>query len=165
MRMTLQLALAALTAALAGTPAQSATEVSFVKPERFRDADVAGALGEIRRHLERLGGRLDPALTLRIAVLDVDLAGREPFGQGPLAPRILDGVSWPSIEVRYTLTRGGKVIASGKDQISDRTFDMRPEITSSSSDPLRYEKAMLDRWFERQFAAYRADQSSPARRR
>ena len=44
-------------------------------------------------------------------------------------------------------TRGDKVVASAEEQLSDINY-LTPRNRYSSGDPLRYEKAMLDRWFE-----------------
>ncbi len=50
--------------------------------------------------------------------------------------------------LRYTLSRGDQVLASGEDRLVDMNFMMSVNIYASS-DPLRYEKAMLDDWFDK----------------
>ncbi len=57
-------------------------------------------------------------------------------------------ITWPRMTLRYTLSRGDQVLASGEDRLVDMNFMMSVNIYASS-DPLRYEKAMLDDWFDK----------------
>ena len=138
----------------------SAVEVSFVHPERYSDATLGQGYGakarepvlrNIRAHLEGLGARLKPGQTLRIDVLDIDLAGRFEWWR-PYAynVRILSGVTWPRIAVRYTLQEEDRTLVAAEESISDLNYQTRMAV-SLSSDPLRYEKAMLDDWFRTRF--------------
>jgi hypothetical protein len=58
------------------------------------------------------------------------------------------------MRVRYVLSEGRKVIASGEELISDHFYLSRYGM-ASSSDPLRHEKSMLDDWFRQKFSAGR----------
>ena len=109
---------------------------------------------DIEQHLQRLAERGLPASdTLAIEVLDIDLAGRfEPlrFRSGSDV-RIVRDIASPRIDLRYTLRRGDQLVASAEERLVDLTFLM---VTNRypSEDRLRYEKAMLDDWFEKRFA-------------
>jgi hypothetical protein len=80
-------------------------------------------------------------------VTDVDLAGRFEWWR-PYAydVRILRDITWPRIKLRYALADGGRTVLSAEEQISDLNYLMNAGVRSSS-DPLKYEKAMLDDWF------------------
>ena len=86
MRIAAVLLLSGLAVAALSQTAGAAVEVSFVHPERYTDAAFGHGYGDkarepvlrhVREHLELLGARhLKPNQTLRIDVLDIDLAGR-----------------------------------------------------------------------------------------
>lgn len=148
-------------------PAATANvSVEFVDPEHYADVELdgrgtkarEGALKEIRSHLESLAGRyLKPNQTLRIDVLDVDLAGRLEWWHAPLNDtRYFREVTWPRIELAYELREGEKTILSATEKLSDRNYLMQPQLRSSV-DPLEYDKAMLDDWFRARFAASAPD--------
>lgn len=135
--------------------------VTYVQPERYADAgysrsfaserDRAEVQRDIEQHLQRLAERSLPAGdALRIDVLDIDLAGHfEPWRfQGSSDVRIVRDITWPRIKLRYALTRGGHATASAEEQLADLNYLMSIN-RYSSSDRLRYEKAMLDDWFEK----------------
>ncbi|MDM0074691.1 DUF3016 domain-containing protein [Variovorax sp. J2P1-59] len=157
-------AVAAMLSAGACAAVQAADlSVVFVQPENFRDAvyshpygserERAAVLRDIERHLRELADRgLPPGDSLRIEVLDIDLAGWfEPFRTRSYGDvRILRDITWPRIKLRYTLTRGDQVVASAEEQVSDLNYLMTVN-RYSVSDRLRYEKAMLDNWFDRRF--------------
>ena len=146
------------------TPALAATSsltVSFVHPERFVDAgyshsfasekERAQVLRDIEQHLRRLGERsLADGDALEIEVLDIDLAGRfEPFhSRFGSDVRIVRDITWPRIKLRYALTRGDHTVAGAEEWVTDMNYLMSSN-RYSSSDRLRYEKAMLDDWFEK----------------
>lgn len=158
------LALSAITvlsaqSALATPPAGTLT-LTFVHPETYTDAayrsdygsgkDRAQVMNDIRRHFDKLAARyLPPGYALSIEVLDVDLAGHfEPWRSQAYHVRIVRDVTWPHMTLRYEL-RGsdGAVIGSGEQRIADQTFNMGVNIYDAT-DRLRYEKAMMDRWFD-----------------
>jgi hypothetical protein len=146
--------------ALAARPAAAAVEVSFLHPEGYTDAgryDGAkadpGTLDALKRHLRRLGERgLKPGQTLKIEILDIDLAGRfEPWHAAAYDIRFLRPITWPRIALRYELNDGNGTVSGAEETLADLNYQMRTSA-ASSSDPLRYEKAMLDGWFKRRFA-------------
>lgn len=165
--MTKRFSLTALALSLLVQPAWAVSNLSvvFVDPEKYSDAsysssfssatDRADVQQEIEAHLGRLSERyLAPRDSLKIEVLDIDLAGRiEPLrartGGGDM--RVVRDISWPRMTLVYTLTRAQQFTARREEVLSDPNF-----LTSfnrySSGDRLRYEKAMLDRWFKESFS-------------
>lgn len=146
-------------AAVSGA-AQAAMVVTFEHPETFTDASASSnrgpsraTLAEIDRHLQQLGQRyLKPGQALTVTVLDVDLAGEyEPWRVAQMDTRIMRGVTWPRIKVRYALEEAGQVRLSAEETVSDMNYLMRAN-PGFPSDSLRFEKAMLDDWFHVRFA-------------
>ena len=138
--------------------------VVFVNPEKYSDAsysssfanaqDQADVQRDIEQHLQGLAERALPSGdSLKIEVLDIDLAGRvEPFRSRVGADvRVVRDISWPRMELRYTLTHGGQATASREERLSDLNY-LSSFNRYSSGDRLRYEKAMLDDWFAERFA-------------
>ncbi|NRF70118.1 DUF3016 domain-containing protein [Aquincola sp. S2] len=143
----------ASTAALAGT-----VEVQFVEPDKYADArdglhrreDVMKAFAD---RLKQLGEkRLPPSQSLRIEVLDIDLAG-DAFPRVALRDtRVLRGrADWPRMHLRYTLREGDKVLKNGEEHISDMNYLMSTRLWKD--EPFPYEKRMLDQWFSERIAA------------
>jgi hypothetical protein len=144
------------------SPCYAAVTVVFVHTESYSDASLYngyGAKGQepalrgIREHLERLGARyLKPGDRLEVEVLDIDLAGRFEWWR-PYAydVRILRDITWPRMKLRYVLEKNGRRVACPGEFVSDRVYLMNAAMRSSS-DPLRYEKSMLDDWFRARIA-------------
>lgn len=146
-------------AALAGS-AQAAVVVTFKEPDKYVDAgrqwDREDFLTEIERHLQQLGERyLPPNQTLKIEVLDIDLAGDERFRPRFGADiRVLKGrADWPSVHLRYVVEGAGKPGDTREETVSDQNYLMHP-ITRPER--LSYEKRMLDKWFKARFASREA---------
>jgi hypothetical protein len=150
-----------LPASLGATAAE--LSVTFVQPDRYQDAAYsrpfpaerqrAEVQRDIEQHLQRLAARyLAPDDALAIEVLDIDLAGHfHPFRFQGADVRIVRDITWPRMQLRYTLTRGGQVVAGAEERLADMNFLMTGN-RYSSTDRLRYEKAMLDEWFYKRFA-------------
>lgn len=135
--------------------------VSFVHAERYTDAVLDDrepnvAMNEIRRHFERLGERyLPPGRTLKVEVLDIDLAGSTPWSNRRAFPvRVLRGVTWPSMRLHYTLETDGSVLLDAEEYVADMNYLARTSVYPTS-DLLRHEKRMLDHWFRTRFAEHR----------
>ena len=156
--------------AVAGWPLSAAAQVivTFDHPEAYTDAGLYADFGSkarepamrgIKEHLERLGQRfLRPGQKLTVEVLDIDLAGRfEPWRALASHVRFMRDVTWPQIKLRYSLDDNGVVRARDTEILSDLNYQMRigPYLTS---DPLRYEKAMIEDWFRKRFGEDRSRQ-------
>ena len=153
--MSLRILLASL--ALAALPTQAATLVSFTDPDHYTDAanqrwELQSTLDALGQHMKRLGDRyVGPNDTLRIEVLDIDLAGWARMGgRAPNEVRVVRGrADFPSMKVRYTLeSRGGT--NTKETTISDPTY-LDHGMRINSSEPFYYEKRMLDDWFRSTF--------------
>jgi len=59
-------------------------------------------------------------------------------------------VTLPSISLNYEVLDGGKVVQQGKAELRDMNYQ-DGFISYFSSDTLRYEKRMIDRWFQGEF--------------
>lgn len=136
-------------------------EVRFEHPETFRDASLRyngrGAdpqvLNALTQHLQRLGQRyLKPGQQLVIDIRDIDLAGRfEPWNSNALDVRFMREVTWPSIDLDYTLDQPGQPMIKAQAHLSDKMYLSRPGRLGSN-DRLYAEKAMLSDWFRLRFA-------------
>jgi hypothetical protein len=144
------LAAAAVPLAVAG----SAT-VSFVEPDRFGDAGFSpierqANLQALERHFQSLAQRRLPSdQTLKVEVLDVDLAGveRPSFRAGRDLRILRGGADAPHITLRYTLEGNGRTLGSGEETLSDLNY-LRGVVGGDDNEPLRYERRMLDKWFQ-----------------
>jgi len=146
--------LAASLALLAGA-AWADVSVSYVKPEDFTDVprnaiDRERVLKDFSDYFATLNKKLPPGQNLKIEVLDIDLAGRMwPRRNGGEDIRILNGgADWPRVRLHYTLEQDGQVLRSGDEQVSNMNY-MQGISRYSDSDTLRYEKQMLDDWFNK----------------
>ncbi|MNR37524.1 hypothetical protein D3C85_1555500 [compost metagenome] len=108
---------------------------------------------ELRSYLQTLGKRYLPAgQTLRIDIRDIDLAGHyEPWRSNAYSVRILRDVTWPSIDLHYTLSQPGQVLSQADAHLSDKFYLQRPG-RRADTDRLYAEKAMLQEWFRKQFS-------------
>ncbi|WP_036997709.1 DUF3016 domain-containing protein [Metapseudomonas resinovorans] len=135
----------------------STTEVSFTHPEKYSDARLyrdygRGAddvvLKDLKAHIEKLGKRyLQPGQTLKVDILDIDLAGRyEPWRVNFQDVRFMREVTWPRIKLHYSLEQDGKPLVSRDATVIDQSY-LQHGNYYFSNDRLRYEKTMLDDWF------------------
>ncbi|GEM_PF-659496 len=141
--------------------------VSFANPETYANADRAGgystpvkadSLAEIARHLQRLGEKyLGPNQALSIEVLSIIRSGRfVPSHFALFNVRVYSDILPPSITLRYTLSSAGTIVAEGQDVLTDSNYMTHVGTRSMGSDPLRFEKALLDGWFRARFAEKRS---------
>ena len=153
---------AATALAFAATVSCAGVEVRFVEPDKYADVrDFAGyrdqqrVLDEIQAHFQALGDRqLAPGRDLLIEITDIDLAGQvEPIGRRMEMLRVMRSVGGPSMQLRYILRdASGKELSKGETRLSDLGY-MEGLNRYPSGDPLRYEKRMMDKWFNAEFAA------------
>ena len=149
---------------VAGVASAATVSVSFVKPETFTDAgysrgratqrELAELQQEMQQHLQRLADRkLAASHALQVEVLDIDLAGD--FEANRLTRfsdvRVVRDIASPRITLRYTVKLGDRVVTGAEEQLSDMNF-LWSHNRYSNGDRLRYEKPLLDAWFETRFA-------------
>ena len=140
---------------LAAAPALAADAISvrWIEPERYADAgrgiDRERTLEVLERHLISLSERLPAGQRLALEVTDVQLAGElEPYGRALPEVRVMRGrADWPVIELRYTLSEGERTLAQGEARVSDPNY-MHSGLSTVRSQPLGYEKRMLERWVQ-----------------
>ncbi len=150
----------ALLLAGAVVQATAAVEVEFVAPEKFVDIgnrwsgvhDVDDGIQNLRAALVQRGEAvLRPGQDMKISVTDVDLAGDvHPVGRSMEMIRVVKPLYRPSMEFSYVVTEAGKTVREGKANIADSNF-MDRFNRYFRSDPLYYEKPMLDDWFAKEF--------------
>jgi hypothetical protein len=149
-----KMALAGLIALVAGG-AGAAVTVTYVQPENFSDVPFItwerdDTLKALTEHFTWLGNSLPPGQDLRIEVTDVDLAGHvTPGARMGRDLRILRGrADWPRMTLRYSVEQNGQVLKSGEAQLADMSY-LDHVNRYFDGEPLRYEKQMIDEWFEK----------------
>ena len=149
------LAMLALGLPMAAIAAPGTLSVTFVHPESYTDASYHDNYGSdrdvldaISRHLQKLAARqLPEGYTLSVEVLDIDLAGYVDW-RSPSRVRIVRDATWPRMTLHYVLRHGDQVVADAQDRLNNMNFHWGVNLYDGS-DRLRYEKAMLDDWFDR----------------
>ena len=170
----LTVAAAVLLAACATTPVQSSgpgalegespVAVSWSDPALFsevnRGRDRAETLSgtwarELATYLrEEATTRLGPGERLEVELLDIDRAGDfEPWrGPDALDLRITRDIYPPRITLRFRhLDAQGQVLSDGERRLTDPAFLSRVVAGHRNTDPLRFEKRLLDDWLGREF--------------
>jgi hypothetical protein len=149
--------LASLLALSAGA-ASADVSVVYDHPDKFYDLPFSTwerdeMLGQITDHFKALGKALPQGQDLRIEVTDFDPAGRLiPNARAGRDLRVLTGrADWPRMELRYAVEQNGQVIKSGEAKLADMNYQ-QSSISISDSEPLRYEKRMIDEWFDKTIA-------------
>jgi Protein of unknown function (DUF3016) len=154
MNTTFKTCLVALALSAAGLPAGAvgSAEVRYVEPEKFTDAGFGSfererTLQSLTQHFETLGKRLPDGQTLRVEVLDVNLAG-EVWPRGAHEVRVLRGrADWPHMTLRYTVLDGNRTVKTGEARLADMNYLYNHQRLHDYGD-LPYEKRMLDDWFK-----------------
>jgi hypothetical protein len=156
-KVRIPLAAVAAVAALAGSAAHAAgvVEVRFVDPEHYADAgigklELGRTTSDFERHLRRWAARLPQGQTLKIDVLDIDLAGTErPYRDGRPLRVLRGGADWPRVKLHYALDEGGRTLKSGDEVLADLDYLRRVPVPSVlEGRAYEHEFRMLDQWFE-----------------
>jgi hypothetical protein len=154
MRLMTRTMLAAALALLANSAALAEVTVTYVKPEDFVDLpfspyDRERTLKDFSAYFATLEKKLPEGQNLKIEVLDIDLAGRLYPRRGGDEIRVMNGgADWPRMHLRYTLEENGQVLRSGDNEISNMNYQWN-RTSYFDNDPMRYEKQMLDDWFNK----------------
>ncbi|WP_308494345.1 DUF3016 domain-containing protein [Duganella lactea] len=154
MRPITQTVLAGLLALLASSAALAQVSVTYVKPDDYTDMPFSPVerertLKDFSDYFATLNKKLPAGQTLKIEVLDIDLAGRMYPQRGADDIRVMTGgADWPRMHLRYTLADNGQVLRSGDEEIASMNYQWN-RTSYFDSDPMRYEKQMLDDWFNK----------------
>lgn len=136
------------TATLRGTN----VDISYERPETFVDIGGPGVLVELATYLQRrAAARLQSGERLDVVITRIDRAGRyEPWRLPPgNNVRIVRDIYPARIDLRFVLVdAGGTQVAAGARRLRDPYFLWRPD--QHPGDHLRFEKALLDDWLERE---------------
>ncbi|PZP31250.1 MAG: DUF3016 domain-containing protein [Roseateles depolymerans] len=151
--------LVGLLAGMLAAVAAADVTVSFKEPEKFSDIkDNTGfnrleVLKDLEAQMKKQAERLLPGRDVSITVIDVDLAGEvEPIWRTGQWVRLLRDITVPAISLTYEIREQGQVVRQGEMALRDinyrEGFNRYPE-----SDPLRYDRRLIDRGFEKEFGA------------
>jgi hypothetical protein len=144
----------------AGLPALAAgkLELQFIEPATYRDIGQAGHerernLKSLADYLQTLAAKLPDGQTLKLDMLDIDLAG-EVQHRAAQEIRVMRGrADWPQIQLRYTLTQGGATLKSGEARLSDLSYLDHLRGRESMQGDLPYDKRLLQDWFRKTITA------------
>jgi len=149
----------ALAATAAGAVATATVTVHYDHPENFTETKEvrafaptradSGYLDTLKRYTEkRAENVLQPGQTLDIVVTDIDRAGSYLPSVGSGQPvRVVEAVYPPRMTLHFRLLDGqGQVLREGTRKLSDLGFMYDNVGGLTNTDPLRYEKRMIDRW-------------------
>lgn len=163
------LLLAGCTAAPAtNQPEPQNVHVEYINPEKFTDvgdspfpsdASRASHLEQLRKYLARRAStRLTAGQKLTVFITDVDMAGNfESVRVRSGSTRVIRDIYPPRINLHFLLkndknTDAGAV-KEGARQLRNSAF--LTTLQAYRSDPLRYEKELLDDWLDREFPPHR----------
>ena len=133
-------------------PTETLSEVKDNPMQRgwLRPKDWTRELGD---HLRKRADVVLPAgEQLTVTIDDVKLAGAfEPWRRSAAQDiRFMKDIYPPRMDLHYSLTRAdGTVIREGKSRLRDGAY-LQHTVTTSS-DPLRYDKRMIDDWLRKEF--------------
>ena len=143
-------------------PAAGPVDVSWNDPATFAelrysinrcDAARGGWLTDLAMHVrEKAERRLAPGERLALTIVDVDRAGDYEPGQNAALydTRILRDIYPPRMTIQFRhYGAGGTVVAEGERKLTDLGY-MTGVNPIHSSDPLRFEKRMIDTWLRRE---------------
>ena len=146
-------------ALLAAAPCYATVDVAFVNPEGFTDAyndnrwEMDANLKTLADHMRKSGERyIAPNETLRVEFTDVDLAGWSRWGgREPNKVRVArGGADFPQLRFRYTLQSPTRS-TSGEADLRDLGYQNHGLQTRAASEPMYYEKRMIDDWLRSTF--------------
>ncbi|HEY6894615.1 MAG TPA: DUF3016 domain-containing protein [Rhodanobacteraceae bacterium] len=158
--------LAGAAAPPAGTDAR--VQIDWTKPENFSEEKTYSGtglgrqnpdewLGDLASHLRYRAERVLPEdQHLKVTFTNVQLAGTYEPWRGPRWDdvRVIKNIYPPRIDLKFTLTdASGAVVKEGERQLRDPAFMQRGAL--NSTDPLRFEKRMLDDWLRSDFGEAR----------
>ena len=145
-------------------PEQGPVNVRWEDPAQFSEIRYSHNSWESRRghwveelaeHLRKSAARRLPAgERLDVNITDIDLAGDyEPWrGVNFQDTRFLLDIYPPRMTLTFTRTdANGTVISQGERKLNDMAYLMSSAVVGRTSDTLRYEKNMINRWLSSEF--------------
>lgn len=124
-------------------------------PNRF-EAQRGDWVNQIATHIRTSStAALQPGQTLEVILLDIKRAGDFEPWQGPRATdiRFMRDIYPPRITFQYVLKAAdGRTLDEGEAQLRDTGYLHGSGGLASNSDPLRYEKKLIDDWRRRVLA-------------
>lgn len=145
-------------------PEAGPVSVHWADPARFselrhslnrREAARGDWVAQLARYIRaRAEAQLPPGQRLDVEILDVERAGEYEFAYGDATDvRVLRDIYPPRMRLLVRRTdAGGRVVEAGERRLADLAYLAMPQ-PMSDSDPLRYEKRMIDRWLRSELAA------------
>lgn len=130
------------------------------EPDNYRDVEATNGIDS--KYLTRvltdfekffhkeLVNYLKPKQSIKVTVFDIDLAGdiRPMLIQGSDV-RLVSSMYPPMMDLEYqVLGHDGSIIKKSRKRLKDLAFNFSSSISSNTA--LRYEKAMLQRWFKKE---------------
>ncbi|KAB7769949.1 DUF3016 domain-containing protein [Xanthomonas maliensis] len=149
-------------------PSDGPVDVRWTDPAQFSElrfssnrweAQQGDWVTQLAEHFRKSAARqLAPGQHLSVTITDIRRAGQYEPWHGPRLQdvRIVKDIYPPRLSFQYTLTDAqGHVIDEGERKLVDSAFLMSgPRL--NDSDPLRFEKAMIDDWVRKQFRGDRS---------
>lgn len=139
-------------------PTEQLSELKNNPPNRgwMRPEEWMQSLGDsLRKSADRL---LPPGQQLRVHVDDISLAGRfEPlYRPGQQDVRIMRDVYSPWMNLHFVLLAAdGTTVREADAKLSDGSY-LRRSVPGNPTDPLRYDKRMIDEWLRQEFGPKRS---------
>ena len=144
-------------------PDNGPVSVAWADPATFTELKASGNrfesaqgdwLIQLAKYMRKQADKqLAPGNKLELTIVDIQRAGRyEPWhGLDRQNIRMIRDIYPPRMTVKYRETdASGAVVAEGERKITDPAFLVNA-APFNDSDPLRYEKRMIDSWLRRDF--------------
>ena len=144
-------------------PTADEVSVDWTDPNQFTDIRYSGNRWEaaqgnwvvdLATYLQKQAGKqLPDGQQLHITLTDIRRAGSYEPGRGINMDRVrvIKDIYPPRVSLDFSLTDAdGKVLAEGQRKLVDSAFLMGASPLTDT-DPLRYEKRLLDDWLKKEF--------------
>ena len=149
--------------------AEGPVQVQWTDPTQFTelrysrnrwDAQRGNWVEDLAEHLRKQASKqLPEGQKLDVTITDIKRAGDYEPWHGPRLDdvRIMRAIYPPRITLQFTLTdANGQVIDQGERKLADTGYLLNSSLPNNT-DPLRYEKTMIDRWVRDEFSTPIAD--------
>ena len=153
---------ASTNAASATSPADAPISVTYVNPEKFSEAtefhqqdsyNDSNYLESLKTFLIKRAAKMLPAgARLEVTITDIKLAGAFEPWHGPdfRYVRFMKDVYPPRIDLQFKLIGSdGQVLREGSRKLRNLGYLQSGLTRPNDTDPLRYDKGLLDSWLRR----------------